>query len=352
MLNRFIFRGLGLILALITLIAGCREKRPARNIERSFYYWKSLFRLGQSDKVLLQDLNISRLYVKYFDVSWNGRTKQPMPMAIIKFPNATADFKELKIIPTVFITNDCIEKMDTSQVYSTAEKIFLLIKQICNSNNLPGTKEIQLDCDWNASTKNKYFALLRSMHHFTAAENKSLSATIRLYQCKYPGKTGIPPVDRGLLMCYNMGTLKSLSTHNSILEAAELKKYTTGISSYPLPLDVALPLFEWKVLFRNNIYRGLISELPTSSLLKNPAVKSSGNRYTISYDTTLGGYDLKAGDILRDEQVMFDEIIESVNDLSQRLKSEGFTVSLYHLDSLTLSKYSLHELETIFDHFR
>ena len=66
-----------------------------------------------------------------------------------------------------------------------------------------------------------------------------LSATIRLHQLKFIGESGIPPVDKGLLMCYNMGDLHRLRISNSILETAELKKYIKQLSVYPLKLDVA-----------------------------------------------------------------------------------------------------------------
>lgn len=334
------------------LISGCTGNRPVRDIERSFYYWKSSLVLDDLSKKVLQHLKIKRLYVKFFDVSWNRQSKQPMPMALLRFQNAANQLKGLTIIPVVFITNECIESMDTAQVPETAEKIFTLINQVCHSNGLPAIPEIQLDCDWNATTKNKYFALLRSMERLTAIANMRLSATVRLYQCKYAKKAGIPPVDRGLLMCYNMGNLKDISTANSILDAAELKKYTAALPAYPLPLDIALPLFEWKVLFRNNKYAGLINELPTPSLLGNPAIQRSGNHYKVLFDTTVNGYYLKKGDALRDERVTLDEIIKAADELAIKLQTQRLAVTLYHLDSLTLSKYSFHELETIFDHLR
>jgi len=74
------------ILLLIFLLTACKEKRPARVIDRSFYYWKSFFYLGDSERKALTDLHVNRLYVKFFDIAWNESKSEPMPVAVIKFP--------------------------------------------------------------------------------------------------------------------------------------------------------------------------------------------------------------------------------------------------------------------------
>ncbi|HQW84267.1 MAG TPA: hypothetical protein PK987_07405, partial [Ferruginibacter sp.] len=199
---------------------------------------------------------------------------------------------------------------------------------------------------WTASTKNKYFALLNNFH--ALKPNTTLSATIRLHQVKYVAKTGIPPVNRGLLMCYNMGNLKDPATKNSIIETAELQKYISGLVSYPLPLDVALPLFDWKVLYRNNVYKGLIQNLP-NMVFNNSFSQKKENRYVILKDTLLQGYNLQNGDIIRDEQSNYKEIISAAKAVNHQLKNTRLRVSLYHLDSVILNKYTNHELESIFN---
>ena len=271
-------------------------------------------------------------------------------MAIIKFAGGAAPVPSLPIIPVVFITNDCMERMKPSQVKQTAGKIMELISSISKRNGIEPSREIQIDCDWTERTRANYFALLEVIRRITRTQNQELSATIRLYQCKYSRLTGVPPVDRGLLMCYNMGNLKDPTTGNSILQASELEKYSSALSTYPLPLDVALPLFDWNVLFRDHKYKGLIRGLAESDFMSNPAVKSAGPYHTILSNTSIRGYEFKAGDLLRDERVTYEELLKACAVLNRELKTQQITVSLYHLDSLTLSKYSLHELESVFDH--
>lgn len=325
----------------------CNEKTANRQIEHSFYYWKSVFKLTNYEKLQLDSLQVNTLYVKFFDVDWDEEKKQPRPAAKIRFEDSA--YRNYKIIPTVFITNACILKIDSSQIKELAGNIQKLLNEIISSHHFNEIPELQFDCDWTASTKEKYFALLNNFH--ALKPKAKLSATIRLHQVKYVAKTGIPPVDRGLLMCYNMGNLKDPAVKNSILETSELKKYINGLSNYPLPLDVALPLFDWKVLYRNNVYTGLIQNLP-ETVFANSFSQKKDNRYVILKDTLLQGYDLRNGDMIRDEQSNYKEILSTAEAVNRQLKNTRLRVSLYHLDSVILRKYTTHELESIYNSLR
>ncbi len=241
-------------------------------------------------------------------------------------------------------------KIKETQVKELANNIVSLIRNISLTTNVKTLPEIQMDCDWNAGSKDKYFLLLQTIKNLVAGEKKLLSATVRLYQYKYYKKTGIPPVDRGLLMCYNMGNLKNPDTRNSILEPEELKKYMQGLPGYSLPLDIALPIFSWKVLFRNKKYAGLINELPEQLLKNKPTIKQSGNNFEILQYSSINGYTFQPGDLIREEAINFNELIKAENILTEKLTTQHFSVVLYHLDSITLSKFSTHDLETVFDY--
>lgn len=336
----------------ILLLTGCTHGREPHTTDRGFYYWKSVMGLSGTEKQALETLQVKKLYLKCFDVVWDGMQQRPMPVAQVRFTDSIANWlltRQVAIIPTVFITNECIQSIDSSRIPALAGNIHDLLSGIAATNHINAAiPEIQIDCDWTASSKNKYFYLLEQLKQQAFFKQKVLSATIRLYQCKYKVKTGIPPVDKGLLMCYNMGNLKKASTVNSIIEAAELEKYITNLDDYPLPLDIALPLFDWKVLYHDNVYKGLINDLP-DSVLQNRIAQNKGNTYTLLQDTTLNGYTFKKGDFLRKEDANFEEVIQSTRLLRSKLTTHRFTVVLYHLDSLNLYKYSTHELEEMFD---
>jgi hypothetical protein len=150
-------------------------------------------------------------------------------------------------------------------------------------------------------------------------------------------------------MAYNMGNLKDPSTANSILDTKELKKYTGSLSSYTLPLDAALPLFEWNVLFRNDQYAGLAEFAGNSFLSSSNISKISGNRYLVIRDTVVNGYSFLKDDVLRHEESNYEEILAAEKILSENLSGSGHRLSLFHLDSLILKKYTSHELEDIFN---
>jgi hypothetical protein len=335
---------------LAILFFSCTQKKEERKIDRSFYYWKSVFKLTDFEKQQLDLLKVKTIYIKFFDVDWNDEAQTPVPLAKLLASNFKLPQK-FSVIPTVFITNECIQKIHSSQIADFADNIYRLIHDIINRNGFNAIKEIQIDCDWTASTRSNYFLLLEKINSLYKNSGIPISATIRLHQIKFISKTGVPPVDKGLLMCYNMGNLKNPAINNSIIETQELKKYIANIYSYPLPLDVGLPLFDWKVLFRNNIYTGLIENLPDTVLNNSFALKKD-NRIEIQKDTLLAGYDLKKGDMIRNEQSEFLEILAAAKELNKQLKNTHPRIVLYHLDSVILRKYSLHELETIYNSMR
>ncbi|MBL7701807.1 MAG: hypothetical protein JNM14_06125 [Ferruginibacter sp.] len=333
---------------ILCFLFSCNEKRQSRTVEPSFYYWKSVWNITGFEKQKLDSLKVKTIYVKFFDVAWDEATGKPLPAAkwqAISYKPQSG----FSIIPTVFITNECIQKTDKSQIKKLSENIYSLILEIKQANGVDSITEIQIDCDWTESTKEKYFQLLNNTKHQTP--DTKLSATIRLHQIKFITKTGVPPVDRGLLMCYNMGNLKNPETRNSILETDELKKYTGNLSAYPLPLDIAFPLFNWKVLYRNNVYTGLIEGLP-QSVFTSSFCTQKNNRYYVLKDTLLQGYGLKKGDMIRDEQSGIKEVLKAASEIDRYLKNTPLRVSLYHLDSVILSKYSTHELESIYNSLR
>jgi len=328
------------------LFAGCSQQKAGNTTEPSFYHWKSVLDPTPSELALLKTNQVKNIYLRFFDVEWNGTSNKPSPVAQVRIPHPDLFKKEnLGVIPTVFITNECIKNISPEQCGPLAENIYKLIIGIAAVNNIGSFKEIQIDCDWTTSSREKYFSLLQSLQRIDTVH--LYSATIRLFQVKYKKDAGIPPVKKGLLMCYNMGNLKNAATKNSILDPAVLEKYTDGLDTYPLPLDVALPLFSWYVLLRNNEYKGLLQETG-SDALKTFSKQSGQNRLEILSDTLWNNIAFKKGDVLRLETSSYADIMKAAGILKGKLHNKTFRLSLYHLDSIILSKYSTHEIENIF----
>ncbi|MBC7849200.1 MAG: hypothetical protein H7Y31_05670 [Chitinophagaceae bacterium] len=320
--------------------------------ERAFYYWKSNFSLDEYEKQSVLQLKVSKLYIKFFDVTWTDQQESAVPAARIEFDPKSIEWvksRSLEIIPTVFITNETLVKLSISDTRRLASKILQLTRSILKENNVSAKSELQIDCDWTQTTKERYFKLLNDIKGDSLFGFQALSATIRLYQCKYKNKTGIPPVSRGLLMCYNMGNLRDPATVNSILETSEAEKYIGSLNEYPLPLDIALPLFEWKVIFRNGVYYGLSQEMRSDILNDPDAFIKKDNTYHCRLDTLLNGFNFRTGDLVRDERSEYNQIVETAKSVRGKLNTKNVTVSLYHLDSTTIAKYTQNELENIYN---
>ncbi len=340
-------------------MSSCKQQKPQVTVDRGFYYWKSKLQLTLTETAALQQLEVKKLYVKFFDVVVAEDGPGPSPVAKIELDSnslQTLSTNYVEIIPVVFITNETLQTLDSAGLTLLGENIIRLLNRRSELKNLRPFKELQIDCDWTTSTKLQYFFLLEQINERMNAsdffEKSILSATIRLHQVKYSSKSGIPPVDRGLLMCYNMGNLKNPATNNSILELAELKKYLGGLQNYPLQLDYALPVFSWYVLYRSGQYKGIIHQLAKKDL--NSSIGEwKQNRFTFQKDTVLNGISFQGQDQLRFEENTADELLKSAAYITQQsaTQQQHFTVSFYHLDSLLLIKHPIHELETIYRKF-
>jgi hypothetical protein len=277
-------------------------------------------------------------------VGWDELAHTSKPLAPIRFENIPSG--KLSITPVVFITNETLQHATVTQMDTLAANIVRLLSSIAITNKLSLSNEVQIDCDWAAGTKEKYFYLLKNIRQQSFLNNKTLSATRRLHQLKFISTSGIPPVDKGLLMYYNMGNLRQPQTKNSILDVDEAEKYITNVSSYPLPLDVALPLFDWYVWFHQGQYKGLIHtfELENTSL--------ANERIQFDKDTTVNGFTFEKGDWLRYEGSATEEIKEAAKSIRRKLRQSELTLIFYHLDSANLINYKPHELEAIYNSFR
>jgi hypothetical protein len=319
-----------------------------RRVESSFYYWKQSFDLTNSEQTYLKELEVKKIYIKFFDIKWNKVTKKPFLVAPISFKTSPPQF--IKIIPTIYITNSTVSSCSETQIDELADFIINNIKKAALSQNI-STNGIQIDCDWSLSTKDKYFHLLKSIRNSMPKEE--LSATIRLHQVKFYKKTGIPPVDRGTLMFYNMDAVTDSLTTNSILDLKIAKQYFYNFDEYTIPLDVALPLFKWGVVQRRGKVVQLINHLDTQLLTDEQRFKKvKKHHYNVLESHYLNGFYIYKNDQIRLESVSKEILEQSAQLLNQQIQRDTLlNVTYYHLDSTVLENFSIQNIQAINNQF-
>lgn len=285
-----------------------------RSLNYSFYFWETNYNIqNKTDK----------LYIKVADIKYSNKL-EVIKTTFEKAPNTN-------FIPVLYITNLSLKKTSLKELSKVALEIL--------STTSYSFKEFQIDCDWSLSTKEKYFKLLRILKEKL---NKKLSVTIRLHQIKYFTKTGVPDVDYGVLMYYNMSNIADFNTKNSILDNEIAKKYHYNFDKYPLKLKLALPLYSQAIQFRNEKALDIFEGIKKNDFDKKYFTLLSKNKYKVIKSTYLAGRYLYKGDILKFEDSYYDEIKVALEDFL-KLTNSHFNEIIFYTYKYK-SKYDLNKL--------
>lgn len=310
----------------------------------SFYYWKSNYQLDSTERKVLQENNVQQLYVRYFDIVYDETAKAAIPLAPVHFNKE--DILN-PIVPVVFIKNKVFEELDSVAIYNLVDKTMTMLNQINKSVGIK-SRALQIDCDWTSSTAAKYFYFLKQLREKldahedggTFASLAMLSATIRLHQIKYPEKAGIPPVDKGVLMFYNMGEINN-SEVNSIYDQQTSQKYLSSLSAYTLRLDIALPIFAWGIHMRDGKIVELLNKMDARDFQnKEEFEQISANRYRAVSAFFKNGFYFQAGDEVKVEEVNEKDFTPMIADLKKSYPNQFQQVIFYDLDSVNISRYA------------
>ncbi|MEV9593928.1 hypothetical protein AB0W31_05865 [Aliarcobacter butzleri] len=298
------------LILVFALIVFSYNKTQKKDIQISFYSWENSF----------EEQNINeKLYIKVLDVNFS--TKLELLKTNIK--DVPKNF-----IPVIYITNETMKNVDYS----------LVSKAILETLKNYKFDEIQIDCDWSLSTRSNYFNLLEDLKEKL---NKKISATIRLHQIKYYTKTGIPPVDHGVLMYYNMSSISDFDTKNSILDNEIAKKYHYNFDVYPLKLKLALPLYSQAIQFREEKAISLFEGVEEKDF-NNDFEKLENNRYKVLNSHYFKGRYIYKDDIFRLENSNEQDIKIALKDFLDLSKNRYDEVIFYTLKYK--NKYDLNNL--------
>ena len=328
-------------------------KHKSNDIERGFYYWKSNESILDTKEInCVKTLGVKKMYVKFFEVEFDkvfGVRPTSKAQVNFRYADNAKVLEYAEIIPVVFIKNEVLINTTLEEIDSLAANILFLLNKRYKDQMLynKGFEELQVDCDWTASTKDKYFLLLKSIKKNSG---KLISCTLRMYPYKYPNLMGVPPVDKATLMCYNLNNPLDNENKNSILDVAELKKYLTTKQSYPLHLDLVLPVHSWMLCFQNNQFTGILSNQNAVNQIAQP-IKPLW--YSVTKDTVIGDIFLRVGDKIKYEDVSEKQLKEVAGLLKSKFNfTDTTTISFFHLDKTSLNKYSNETLDHLYNSFK
>lgn len=280
------------LLIVVLLLTGCRQQSPMPQ-ENSIYYWRTEWRLDSVEHDFLKQYDIHKVYCRYFDVVM--RDNEPMPNATISFTEPIDP--SLSIVPTVYITEDCMH----SEHKGLAERIVERIVQMNETNDVKNVKEIQIDCDYTGRSLKTYYAFLEEVRTTARQHDMRLSTTIRLHQLSME----VPPADYGVLMLYNTGNPEKYAERNPILDIRDVMPYISKLDDYALPLAAAYPVYLWQ--------------------------------------RTIYGVHV-------DHWVEADEILKVKDVVEEKRPELRRTILTYHLDKENIKRYTSETYETIYHH--
>lgn len=319
------------LLVVFLIVFSCKEN-PENTV--SFYFWRTKFALSSQEEKTLKDNKVTKLYVRYFDVALQNNI--PFPVKPIHFEKKRI---QQKIIPTIFIKNEVFLSEKTN-VEELSSNVLKLINQINVANAIPNS-EIQIDCDWSLGSREKYMQFLKILKK---KYGKTISATIRLHQIKYFEKTKIPPVDYGVLMLYNIGSVNAKG-EKAIYDKKIALQYLPYLKKYPLKIKTALPIFSWLVHTRKGQVVEIISKKNINDYQNKINFDTDYPKHVVTESGIAFGGFYKKDDILFEETISPDDIEEMKTLIHKYSKHTQNEFIYYDLDQKNLNK---HKNEYIF----
>lgn len=283
----------GFIFIWIITLSACKQSN--RPMDIGYYYWQNAA-IPASETKVMDSMGLQYLYPKIADIDWSFQHTEARPITKLTHFDFSNN-KQAEVIPVIFITNTVMLEIDSASCQILAQKVFTFYTDWIHKFPHNIGAELQIDCDWTPQSKNLYFYFLHLLKQ--QLEGRTLSITLRLYPYKYPQTMGVPPVDKAVLMCYNMGTIQNYTETNSIISTATLQSYLVT-KAYPLPLDLALPTYGWYVWFSNKAYKGIIYEEELAQL-KPLLQQTDATSLVLNKDTATAFKYFRNGDVFRIE---------------------------------------------------
>ena len=154
---------------ILTVLIACQQNPESSNTtspsgivsSNGIYYWKTRFCLDDYELDFLKKHEISRIYVKMFDVVLQNDSQDDtlsvIPIATTRFESPIPD--GIEIVPTVYITYEALSHLkgkDREYIESYAQRIMTRVDAMISYNEIQKVREVQFDCDWTSNTSYAY----------------------------------------------------------------------------------------------------------------------------------------------------------------------------------------------------
>lgn len=300
--------------------AGDASKPSGAPPKISYYHWANSY---TDDPALIKTYAPAQLYLKLLDIGYRDGKLSINPTDVSTPPS-------VPVIPAVFLDNHALKE---SSLDTIREQILTHIP--------PKTyRNLQMDCDWTEQTRDTYFAFLQRLHK----DYPQLSVTLRLHQIKYADRTGVPPADRAVLMYYNMSDILDTDTKNYILDNEVGQRYLHNFEQYPLPLDLALPLYQQTRVIRQG---KLVHLAPSAVVNADKTERLEDNHYRVTAGHYWQEYYLYPDDGLRVDTVDIPALQQAAQQLAAVMHPGE--IIFYTLNDAT--RFKPQELESIATEF-
>lgn len=306
------------------LVVGC-SKSPSQG-RRGVYYWRTDFALSSENIDQLNQFQITSLYIRIFDVDLQNNQLNPVAPLRVKsaFPVG------FSFVPVIYITPAALQNLPASSANVLADKIITTIEEFQKKNHWPAYFELQLDADWTSSNEEGYFELLRQVKTKLNSVGVKLSCTVRLHQLANVN----PPVDRQLIMIYNVNSVTNPNADKTILPAKLAKWYIGKKLKKHGQIDIALPVYTWLSHFHGHRFLGLVHSVTESDLRNSNVEQIGAGWYQAQSLIQLGNRKIPKGDFLRFEDSLADSV-DMANWLQEKLDSSQLKNSnmiLFHYE--------------------
>ena len=302
----------------VLIISSCQSET---SFEFSTYWWKSSTKLNTQQKEFLNTNNINKIYLRIFDLKFDEKNSS------ILIPKVYSGFNDINTIPVIYIENTIFSKFNIDTIYNLIQQNIKLAieKEIINSTN-----NLQIDCDWTLTTKEPYFQLLKAL----SKGIKGLSATIRLHQIKYAQSTGIPPVEKGIVMIYNLESPTDMDMENSIFSYDKAMQYLDGyLDKYPLKIAIALPAFSWGVHYHHGKIKSLMSDFNPEKIDNMNMSKNKDGYYKSKKAHFYNTHRISNRDEIRYEYPKIEELNKMMTFLIHNIKQDSTEIIFFSLNS-------------------